>query len=442
MFNLLKNTAGPQASLIENLSWEEAAAIFSGAYGSGTSKAGVSVNPDTAVRFTTVAICIRVLAESVASLPCILYKRRKDGGKDRANGHPLYQVLHDQANGWNTAFEYAEGTMTNLATRGDGIAYVDRNGKGQTIGLIPLNPDGVSITQARDWSPLYEATMPDNTKSKLSRSEVHHIRGPLPKGYRGRSMIALAREGIGLGLAAEEFGARLFSNGIRPSGTLQMDGKLSQPAQDRLKLQFANKHSGLENAAKPLILEEGLKWVQQSLDPDDAQFLETRKFQRSEIAGIFRVPAHFVNDLEKATFSNIEHQSLDFVIHSLRPWLVRWEQAINRDLLAPGERGEYFAEFLVDGLLRGDFPTRMAGYAVQIQNGIASPNECRARENMNPRDGGDDYWKPSNMQTEEEAKAAIDAALATSDAANKPTEDTTSAAPDKKPAKKPDKKAA
>lgn len=405
MFDLLKNTAGPQASLIENLSWEEAAALFSGVYGGGTSKAGVSVSPDTAVRFTTVAICIRVLAESVASLPCILYKRRKDGGKDRADGHPLYRVLHDQANSWNTAFEYVEGTMTNLATRGDGIAYVDRNVKGQTIGLVPLNPDGVTITQARDWSPLYEATMPDNTKAKLSRSEVHHIRGPLPQGYRGRSMIALAREGIGLGLAAEEFGSRLFSNGIRPSGTLQMDGKLSEPAQARLKAQFAQKHSGLENASKPLILEEGLKWVQQSLNPDDAQFLETRRFQRSEIAGIFRVPAHFVNDLEKATFSNIEHQSLDFVIHSLRPWLVRWEQCIRRDLLAPGEQNEYFAEFLVDGLLRGDFYTRMQGYAIQIQNRIATTNEVRKRENMNPIEGGDKLVETNNIQVASEPPA-------------------------------------
>jgi len=141
-----------------------------------------------------------------------------------------------------------------------------------------------------------------------------------------------------------------------------------------------------------------MKWTALSINPDDAQFLETRKFQRSEIAGVFRVPAHLVNDLEKATFSNIEHSTLDFIIHSLRPWLVRWEQAINRDLLTEKDRREgYFAEFMIDGLLRGDFATRMAGYALQIQNGIASPNEVRARENMNPRKDGDEYWKPTNM---------------------------------------------
>lgn len=366
--------------------------------GSIRTTSGVNVSPETALRFTTVLICVRVLAESVASLPCILYKRRKDGGKDRADGEPLYRVLHDQANAWNTAFEYTEGTMTNLATRGDGMSYVERNNKGQTVGLVPLHPDGVTIDQASDWSPLYTATMPDNTRAKLSRAEMHHIRGPLPKGYRGRSMISLAREAVGLGLATEQFGSALFENGAKPSGVLSHPKQLSTPAQERLVTQFAQRHAGLENAHKPLILEEGLTWTALSINPDDAQFLETRKFQRSEIAGIFRVPAHFVNDLEKASFSNIEHQSLDFVIHSLRPWLKRWEQAINRDLLAPNERGTYFAEFLVDDLLRGDFKTRMDGYALQIQNRIATPNEVRARENMNPIAGGDKLVETNNIQ--------------------------------------------
>lgn len=399
MFGLLRDLGGPKASLIESLSWEQAAEMFRGAYGGATSTAGVHVSADTAVRFTTVAICVRVLAESVASLPCILYKKRKDDGKDRATDHPLYKVLHDQANSWNTAFEYTEGTMTNLATRGNGYSYIERNGKGQTIGLIPLNPDGVEITQARDWSPIYKATMPDNVKAKLSRSEMHHIRGPLPKGYVGQSMVALAREGIGLGLAAEEFGSRFFSNGARPSGVLEYPKTLSEPALERLRVQVGQKMTGLSNASKPILLEEGLKWVAQSLTMDDAQFLETRKFQRSEIAGMFRVPAHFVNDLEKATFSNIEHQSLDFVIHSLRPWLVRWEQAIKRDLLTQQDRDEgYFAEFLVEGLLRGSFKERMDGYALQIQNRIATPNEVRAKENMNPIEGGDKLVETNNIK--------------------------------------------
>jgi HK97 family phage portal protein len=393
----------PQAQLIEGLTIEEFASHMQGT-GGLMSTAGVNVTPETAMQNITVAICLRVLAESVASLPCILYKRRKDGGKDRADGHPLYRVLHDQANGWNTAFEYAEGTMTNLATRGNGYSLIERNNKGETIGLIPLNPDGVTIEQAADWHPIYTATMPDNSRARLATRDMHHIRGPLPKGYVGRSMIALARDAIGLGLATERFGGQIFSNGAVPSGVLTHPKSLSTGAQERLKTQFAEKQSGA-SARKPLFLEEGMSWAQTQITPDDAQFLETRKFQRSEVAGIFRVPAHFVNDLEKATFSNIEHQSLDFVIHSLRPWLVRWEQAINRDLLAPGvERETYFAEFLIDALLRGDFKTRMEGYAQAIQNGIFSPNECRIMENRNPRKDGDAYLQPLNMGTADQVQ--------------------------------------
>lgn len=390
------NVFNPKAELTESLPMDEWVRRLSEAQGIQTTS-GVNVSPDTALRHTTVLICIRVLSESVASLPCILYKRRKDGGKDRATDHPLYSVLHDKANGWNTSFEYFEGTMSNLASRGNGFSYVDRNSKGQTVGLVPLNPDGIRITQANDWSPKYSAVMPDNTRSELSQLEMHHIRGPLPVGYLGRSIITLAREAIGLGLATEKFGSALFENGARPSGVLKHPKTLLTPAQERLKTQFAERHAGLANAHKPLVLEEGMDWVALSINPDDAQFLETRKFQRSEIAGIFRVPAHFVNDMEKATFSNIEHQSLDFVMHSLRPWLKRFEQAINRDLLTREERGTYFAEFLIDDLLRGDFFNRMQGYALQIQNRIATPNEIRSRENQNPIAGGDKLVETNNI---------------------------------------------
>lgn len=400
----IANVFNPKADITESIPMEQWARLIADAQGLRTTS-GVNVSPESALRHTTVLICIRVLAESVASLPCILYKRRKDGGKDRATDHPLYKVLHDKANGWNTSFEYFEGTMSNLASRGNGYSFVERNNKGQTVGLIPLNPDGVDIKQAADWSPTYEAVMPDNSKQKLSTLEMHHLRGPLPRGYKGRSIITLAREAIGLGLATEKFGSALFENGAKPSGVLKHPKVLLTPAQDRLKTQFAERHSGLDNAHRPLILEEGMEWVPLSINPDDAQFLETRKFQRSEIAGIFRVPAHFVNDMEKATFSNIEHQTLDFIMQSLRPWLVRFEQAINRDLLTPAEREEYFVEFLMDGILRGDFFTRMQGYALQIQNRIATPNEVRAKENQNPIEGGDKLVETNNIQAPTAAPA-------------------------------------
>jgi len=356
---------------------------------------GLSVSPEAALRYTTVLICVRVLAESVAALPCILYRRRADGGKDRATDHPLYSVLHDQANGWNTAFEYTEGQMSNLALRGNGFAYVERNRLGQTLGLVPLNPDGVTIDQAIDWSPVYTATLPDNTRAKLKPSQIHHIRGPFARGFVGRSIISLAKEAVGLGLAAEAYGAHMYRNGVKPTGVLRHPGKVGYEAVQSLRNQFEERYAGLSNSGRPLLLEEGMEWTSLSITPADAEFIESRKFQRTEIAGIFRVPAHLVNDLEKATFANIEHQTLQFVVHSLRPWLKRWEQAINRDLLTKAERGEYFAEFLMDDMLRGDTKSRYEAYASGIQNKWLSANEVRGRENLNPREGGDVFENPA-----------------------------------------------
>lgn len=377
--------------------------LYEAMFGGVDSASGVPVSADLAIRYTTVLACVRVLSESVASLPCILYRRREDGGKDRATDHPLYAVLHDRANEWNTAYGYFEGTMTNLALRGNGYSYVERNRKGQTTGLVPLNPDGVDIKQAIDWSPIYTATMPDNKRRKLSSSEMHHITGPMPKGYVGQSLISIARDAVGLGLATEKFGSHFFRNGVMPSGVLKHPERIGPEATASLRTQFEEKYSGLSNSSRPLLLEEGMEWVALSVKPNDAQFLETRKFQRSEIAGIFRVPAHMIGDLERSTNNNIEHQSLEFVMHTLRPWLKRIEQAINRDLLAPDERGKYFAEFLIDDLLRGDTKSRYEAYSSAIQNKWMNANEVRVRENMNPRDGGDVYENPAIQVNEPEA---------------------------------------
>lgn len=405
---LLDSIVRPRAALTkENITSSKE--LYEAMFGGSESATGIAVSPDTAMHYTTVLICVRVLAESVASLPLILYRRRKDGGKDRATDHPLYHVLHDRANAWNTAFEYAEGTMVNLAQRGNGYSLVERNRKGQTISLIPLNPDGIEIKQAVDWTPIYSGYLPDNTKRTFAPGEIHHIRGPLPRGYVGQSMISLARDAIGLGLAAEKFGSHLYKNGVKPSGVLKHPGKIGPEATETLRGQFEQKYAGLSNSSRPLLLEEGMEWIALSINPDDAQFLETRKFQRSEIAGIFRVPAHLVNDLERATFSNIEHQTLDFVVHSLRPWLKRWEQAVNRDLLAPFERGEYFAEFLMDDMLRGDIKSRYEAYAQAIQNKIMNRNEVRVRENLNPVEGGDVFENPA-IQVDKPADGGAEAA--------------------------------
>lgn len=403
----LKGAFSPQAAITKD-TITSSKDLYHAMFGGVETSSGVDVSPELAMRYTTVLACVRVLSESVASLPCILYRRRKDGGKDRATDHPLYAVLHDRANAWNTAFEYTEGTMVNLAMRGNGYSYVERNGKQQTIGLIPLNPDPVEIKQAIDWSPIYTVTMPDNKRQTLRANEIHHIRGPMPKGYLGQSMIALARDAVGLGLAAERFGAHLYKNGVKPSGVLKHPQKIGPEATETLRQQFQDKYGGLSNSSKPLLLEEGMEWLALSINPDDAQFLETRKFQRSEIAGIFRVPLHMIGDLERSTNNNIEQQSLEFIRDSLRPWLKRWEQAITRDLLAPQERGEYFAEFLMDDLLRGDTKSRYEAYAQAIQNKIMNANEVRVRENMNPREGGDVYENPAIQVKPEAGQASVE----------------------------------
>lgn len=398
MAGLFGRLARPQASITE-MSMEEWARLVKGSH---RTSAGIDVSPESAMRLSTCLICARILSESVAGLPLILYKRRADGGKDRATDHPLYWVLHSQANEHNTAFEFTEGSMVNLATRGNAFSYIERDSRGRVKRLTPLNPDGMKVEMARDWGPAFTGTLPgDKVAQPLARKTIHHVRGPMPSkdGLLGRSIIGMAKDAFGLAIAAETFGGAFYANGLRPSGTLKHPKQMSKPAQDRLRAQIEEQHGGAGNGQKMLILEEGMEWVATSIRPDEAQFLETRKYQRSDIFGLFRVPPHMGGDLERATFSNIEHMSLDFVMHTLRPWLTRIQQAVSRDLLTETERQEYFAEFLIDDLLRGDFKSRMEGFAQQIQNGILSPDEIRAMENRNPRaDGkGGEYWKPSNM---------------------------------------------
>jgi hypothetical protein len=226
---------------------------------------------------------------------------------------------------------------------------------------------------------------------------VWHLRGLSSDGLVGLSPIQLMRQAIGLGMATEEFGARFFGNDARPGGVLQHPGVLGNEAFERLQSSWETRHGGLSNSHRVAILEEGMQYSQIGIPPEDAQFLETRKFQVTEIARAFRVPPHMLADLERATFSNIEHQSIEFVVHSIRPWLVRWEQSIQQQLMLDRDRQKYFAEFVVDGLLRGDTVSRYQAYATGRQNGWLSANDIRTLENMNPVDGGDIYLVPLNM---------------------------------------------
>ena len=379
----------PLASAIENLM------EF---YGSGPTTSGQRVNATTALQLTAVFACVRVLAESVASVPLVIY-RRKGSGKERAPEHPAYNVLHDRANTEQSSFMWRETIMGHLALRGNTYSEKEYDGAGRLVGLWPITPDRVSV-ERKNGVKQFQI---DGGQKTLTAEQILHIPGLGYDGLVGYSPITVAREAISLGLAAQEHGARFFSNGATTSGALEHPGRIGPDAIKNLRASFTERHVGSSNAHKPIILEEGMKWHQLSVSNVDSQFLETRKFQISEIARVFRIPPHLIGDLDRATFSNIEQQSIDFVVHTLRPWLVRIEQALNWELFDEGERKEYFCEFNVDGLLRGDSAARSSFYTSLFNIGVLSVNDIREKENMNPVDDGDKRFVPMNMTSLDKA---------------------------------------
>ncbi|MBT9176892.1 MAG: hypothetical protein DDT20_01217 [Firmicutes bacterium] len=341
---------------------------------------------------------MRILAETVASLPLPVYRRVVGGGKERAQDHYLYPLLHDQPNPEMTSFEFRETTMGYLALWGNAYAEIERDNAGRVQALWLLRPDRMRVT--RDTQGLrYEYSLPDGQSVILRQQNVMHIRGLSGDGIIGYSPIRMAREAIGLALATEEYGARFFGQGSTPSGVLEYPGKLSEEAVKGLRRSWEDLHSGLSGAHRVAILQEGLKWSQVGIPPEDAQFLACREFQTTEIARIFRVPPYLLQDYSRATFSNVEHTAISFVVHTVRPWLVRWEQAFKRDLFSVAERETYFAEFLVDGLLRGDIDSRYRAYATARQWGWMSADDIRGLENQNPLPDGQGkiYMVPLNM---------------------------------------------
>lgn len=363
-----------------------------------SNKAGVVVNEETAMRTSAVYACVRVIAETVASLPLPLYKRLPRG-KEKATYHPLYTVLHDMPNSDMTSFSFRETMMTHLLLWGNAYAQITRRGN-QIVELWPLHPAYIRIEREPVTNKLIYKYTSGTQEIIYTGEQILHIQGLSIDGIKGLSPISMARETIGLAQATEEFGSRFFSNGARPGGVLQHPGIVKDP--ERLRKSWEEVYKGVQNSHKIAVLEEGMQYKEIGIPPNDAQFLETRKFQLNEICRIFRVPPHLIGDLERATFSNIEHQSIDFVVHTIRPWLVRWEQAIQKALIPEEERAIYFAKFTVDGLLRGDFKTRMDGYAVGRQNGWYSANDIRDLEELNPipeEMGGDLYLVNGNMMT-------------------------------------------
>ena len=371
----------------------------------GGSTSGKSVTERSSMQMTAVYSCVRILAEAVAGLPLHLYKYNESGGKERAAENQLYFLLHDEPNPEMTSFVFRETLMTHLLLWGNAYAQLIRNGKGEVIALYPLMPNRMTVDRDNKGR-LYYQYWRGKDEAKLSRdnivilqpSDVLHIPGLGFDGLVGYSPIAMAKNAVGMAIACEEYGAKFFANGATPGGILEHPGIVKDPAKVRESWNAVYQGSG--NAHRIAVLEEGMKYTPIGISPEQAQFLETRKFQINEIARIFRVPPHMVGDLEKSSFSNIEQQSLEFVKYTLEPWLVRWEQAMVRSLLSKSEKEQYFIKFNVDGLLRGDYESRMNGYATARQNGWMSANDIRQLENLDrisEKEGGDLYLINGNM---------------------------------------------
>ena len=375
----------------------------------GSSASGKAVNERSAMQITAVYSCVRILSEAVASLPLHLYKYT-DTGTEKATEHLLYFLLHDEPNPEMTSFVFRETLMTHLLLWGNAYAQIIRNGKGEVLALYPLMPDRMNVD--RD-ELVYEymvsqedAPINKGSTVKLSPSEVLHIPGLGFDGLIGYSPIAMAKNAIGLAIATEEYGSKFFANGATPSGILEYPGTVKEPERVR---ESWNKGFGGENNHKVAILEEGMKYTPISISPNEAQFLETRKFQIDEIARIFRVPPHMVGDLERSTFSNIENMSLEFVKYTLAPWVTRWEQSLSRCVFNDDEKRQLFFKFNVDGLLRGDYQSRMNGYAIARQNGWMSANDIRNLEQQDQipdEEGGNLYLINGNMLPLNQAGAA------------------------------------
>ena len=366
----------------------------------GRTTSGKPVNERTAMQTTAVYACVRILAEAVASLPLHVYEYQDDGGKKLVHDHPLYYLLHDEPNPEMTSFVFRETLMSHLLIWGNAYAQIIRDGAGRVLGLYPLLPDKMEV-QRDDRGNIYYVYSRNSDENpmfkeygniKLKAEDVLHIPGLGFDGLIGYSPIAMAKNAVGMTLACEEYGASFFANGANPGGVLEHPGVLKDPS--KVRESWNSVYRGVNNAHKIAVLEEGMKYQQIGIPPEEAQFLETRKFQINEIARLYRIPPHMVGDLDKSSFSNIEQQSLEFVKYTLDPWVIRWEQSLQRSLLLPREKGKYFIKLNVDRLLRGDYQSRMNGYAVGRQNGWFSANDIREMENMNPipdEEGGNLY---------------------------------------------------
>lgn len=391
--SLLESRANPLEN--PNVPLGKGGTTFLDIVGGRRTAAGARVNENSAKTLSAYWAGVTLIASAVGSLPLKVYRRDGNNGRTEARDHPLWTILHDKPNPYMSAASFREAMQGNALNHGNAFAEIETNGAGQVTGLFPLNPRDVTPFLERN-ALFYEIEL-KNGNMVLAADRILHVRGP-GDGIAGWSVLRHARESLGLALALEEYGARFFGNNSRPSGILTHPGRLKSEAATTLKESWEATQGGLRNAHRVAVLEEGVQWQQIGLSAEDSQFLESRAFQVVEVARWLNLPPHKLKDMERAHFNNIEEQNIEFVQDTLRPWLVRWEQEISADLLTESERRRgFFAEFSVEGLLRGDTERRAAFYQTQFNTGAITPNEIRSSENRNPVEGGDTVFVRADM---------------------------------------------
>jgi HK97 family phage portal protein len=362
---------------------------------SGTDSGIIRVTPETALTYSAVYAAVRCIAEAVSCLPLNLFERLPTGGKAPFRASPLHALLHDEPNPEMTSLQWREAAMAHLLLWGNSYSEIVRDLDGNVVEIWPIDPTIVTPTRTESGELYYDL---NRGKSFITAANMLHIPGLSFDGISGMSPIALARQSIGLSMAVEQFGAGYFGRGARPGGVLTFPGQLSAEARSNLRRSFEELHAGGANSHRVALLEAGLKWEAIGVPPDDSQFLQSREFQVIEIARWFNIPPNKLKDLSKTSYNSLEQMNISFAVDTLRPWLVRWEQQLNRKVIRPKDRGRLFFEFNVDGILRGDLQSRYQSYSIARNWGWLSVNEIREKENLNPIDGGDVYMQPLNMQ--------------------------------------------
>lgn len=375
---------------------------------------GATVTPETAMRTATVFGCVRLISGAVATLPLQIKRRIDARTREDASDAPIWRVLNRKPNRWQKPAQFKRMMQAHLLLRGNAYALMTKNGRGEVISLVPLHPDRVELRQLADMSLEFVYTRKDGRRFIFGQNEVMHLVLLTLDGFRGVSVIAYAREVIGLSMAMETHGAALFRNGANVSGALTHKDKLSDEAYQRLKSDMENFRNGGAREGDTIILEEGMEYEKIGLSASDAQWLESRKFSRTDIMMFFGVPPHMLGDTEKATSwgSGIEQQSQGFVTFTLEDHLTMWEEAVNVDCIDFDKTPDLYAKFNRNALVKGDFKSRWEGYTKALQWGVYSPNDVLQLEDQNPREGGDIYYPPPNTAGNSEQDKTNDLAQA------------------------------